>query len=117
MDGRIHRRLLAESELIVETAHNNLQVMQVFKAMSSDLSKDIHHVQSKVDKETSPACYHCGKTNHTSSTCHFNEVKCYLCRTVVIMVEGSGFSLLRRNWLSQLKLDWTEMKLVAQESL
>ena len=87
MDDRIKRRLLAVSELSYKKAMEiqqsvwrqlikNLQVLQASEATSTllDSSKDIHHMHSKVNKKpqarTSPVCYHCGKTNHTSFTCY-----------------------------------------------
>ena len=70
-------RLLPETghknseKALAETGHKTFQVLQASAAagMPSNVSKDIHHMQSKQETSRKDFCYHCGKTNNVSSIC------------------------------------------------
>ena len=86
-DGRVQRRLLAESDLKFKKAFELSQAEEVAERSAKDLQKsNVGSVQTLQRQPSNPVlsepivrnCYRCGGT-HAPDTCRFRETECYLC--------------------------------------
>ena len=81
----IQKRLLAERNLTLATAIEIAQGMEAATKQTSELRAVVgqsqNHEIHSVPKSAKPKkkCYHCGRTGHLPSVCHFKDQKCRCC--------------------------------------
>ena len=91
-DEHIQHRLLAKDKLTykkalevaqgLETAAKNAQKLQGSSTSTAATPHgDVHRLHSKPfsSKQSLPACFQCGKSNHAPAKCQFKDAKCHNC--------------------------------------